>query len=1157
MFSKIKSYVIIFIILATPLNSLFLSMLVSSPNSSSTILSSDYTEGTGVLSPNAENGLLWSSTSGLTGDLTTSPIIDFNTDSELVQIVYIGTEIGLTKIQVETGNIYWTHPTPGAMLSITPVEDLTGDSNKEVLVTVDNQQFNNTEMLNGLTGEIIWSYRPTETVWQEGIGFSQQETRTWSGLLIEDISGDGTRDMLVSSYKSIFALDAEDGSVLWQQSASNDVWNTELMDDDVDSDGYDDIVIGSQDGELMLLSGEDGSIIWEIEAAEEAKYIDQTSGTEFTFKRNVYDVRKCFDMNGDGKKDILTTDENGFCAIFDVVTGGLIDRVLAYSSTGAETDQASFGSKDFYNPMSMDVVDDYGMTKVLTASRSDAVFSNLTLSLLNLGMNDLYVDWSIASVNIEDVRSIATSVATEGNGTYTKMIIPTGTMGSSQFERTIEVYALFNNSLLAQWNLTVLTTESDFQLDYGDTSDSQYPFSGNHAFFVNDFQGSLEEEVLIYLAGYGLYLLDGDTGDLLWSQIKSAKVKIEPYFDVNFDSTIDILRKEYYYLDQYSIERFRIPRISMISGDSGEIIWDHEIDYEDRELVGGGYISILQAEDITNDSIPDLWLAQQEYDNWEFDLVNVSKVKLLDGATGTIVWESLPANSSRVFSKEQLRLTSISTIADQNSDEIQDILVACQRGYIYCLSGNDSEPIWNITREAAPFDPHYRNWIPFTPLISSVGNIQGNTTDDFVILGDGQLQLVDSDNFTTVLWSWFNPLGWIDEQFYRVHINWAQNELFVILTINKNDKRYTAFIDLITGTLDHEIIGDMNEFNIQFFAADFNLDGTNDHLLHRPYGSEDYMEGTYIINGITGGTLSFYSPFRPNYDRWFWLVDQLFRLGADSFVDVYEDINSDGIPEIVTGFSIGKHNEDDIAQGMAVEIIDVTKIPAEAVILYEFVNIERDEYSHPPLLPAGYTRTIGDVTGDGQAEILVSLVTPEGEFKTIILDISEEGGVWKEITDVVYDSIILEELNGTLDGNLVLCDLNGRIRAIDNEFAVTITDFQVIQKGVGQYYLEWSSNAEDVMSKIYIDQEVVSTVFNSEVEIFLSGGEHNLTISVSDRNGISAFTNMIVSIERGSGLLIVWITVGVLTIGFIGLKLFFRFKRKEDLTDFGPDRGGV
>jgi hypothetical protein len=241
---------------------------------------------------------------------------------------------------------------------------------------------------------------------------------------------------------------------------------------------------------------------------------------------------------------------------------------------------------------------------------------------------------------------------------------------------------------------------------------------------------------------------------------------------------------------------------------------------------------------------------------------------------------------------------------------------------------------------------------------------------------------------------------------------------------------------------------------------------------------------------------------------------------------------------------------------MVVEIIDVTQIPAKAV-MYEFVTIEKDEYSHPPLLPASYTRTIGDVTGDGQAEILITLVTPEGEFKTIILDISEEGGIWKEITDIVYDSIIPEELNGTLDGNLVLCDLNGRIRAIDNEFAVSIIDFQVIKQGIGQYHLEWSSNAEDVMSKIYIDHEVVSTVFTSEAEIFLSGGEHNLSVSISDRYGISAFTNMIVSIEKGSGLLIVWLVVGVIIIGFIGLKLFFRFKRKEDLTDFGPDAGGA
>jgi len=729
-------------------------------------------------------------------------------------------------------------------------------------------------------------------------------------------------------------------------------------------------------------------------------------------------------------------------------------------------------------------------------------------------------------------------------------------MGSSQFERTIEVYSLFNYSLMAQWNLTVLAEDNEFQLNFGDSSDGQYPFSGNFAFFVYDYHGSPEEEVLIYLAGNGLYLLNGDTGELLWSQVKSSKVKIESYFDVNSDSTIDILRTEYYFKDNYRPDRFRIPKIAMISGATGETIWNHEIDNDDRELVGGGYLSILQAEDITNDSIPDLWLAQQEYDNWEFNLVNVSKVKLLDGATGAVVWESLPANSSKVYSKEQLRLTSITTIVDQDSDGIQDILVGCQRHYIYCISGIDGQYLWNITRDVAPFDPNYRDWVPYNPQISAVGNIQGNTTDDFVIIGDGQVQLVDSDNFSTVMWQWFNPLGWIEEDKYKIHMNWTHNELFVIVTIHKNDKKYTAFIDLVSGTLDHEIQGEMFQFNAKFFTADFNLDGTRDHLLYRPYGSEDFSEGTFIIDGITGGTLSFYSPNYPQYERWYWLVDQLFSFGADSFVDVYEDVNSDGIPEIVSGFSIGKHNQEDLGQGMIIEILDVSQLHAE-VIQYEIVKEDKDPYSHPPLLPAGYTRTIGDVTGDGHAEILISLLTPEAEFKTIILDISEEGGVWKEITDVVYDSLIPTELNGALDGDLVICDLNGRIRAIDNEFTVSITDFEVIQQGVGQYYLEWSSNAEDVMSKIYIDHEVVSTVFTSEAEIFLSGGEHNLTISVSDRNGISAFTNMIVSIERGSGLLIVWITVGVLTIGFIGLKLFFRFKRKEDLTDFGPDRGGV
>ncbi len=1156
MLSKIKSYFVIFIILATPFNSLFLSLLVTSTNTQVVSTSSNNPEYSTGLFPNEKTGLLWDSTSGLTGELTTTPIIDFNTDSELVQVVYIGTEIGLTKIQVETGNIYWTHTTPGAILSITPVEDLTSDNNKEVLVTIDNQQFNNTEMLNGLTGDTIWSFRPTEVVWQEGIGFSQQETRTWSSLLLEDITNDGIRDVLVSSYKSVFALDASDGTLLWRQSATNDVWNTELMDDDIDSDGYNDVVIGSQNGELLLLSSLKGEIIWEIIAAEEAKYIDQTQGIEYTFKRNVYDVRKCFDMNGDNKKDILTTDENGYCAVYDVVTGVLIDRVLAYSRTGPETEQASFGRKEFYNPISIDVVDDYGLTKVLTLARSDGAFSNLSTALLNLGVNDLFVDWSTSIMNIEDVRSIATSITSDAFGNYTKMIVPSGIMSGSYFERSIEVYALFNYSLIAQWNLSVLTIESDIQLNFGDTSDDQYPFGGNHAFFVNNYQGSIEEEVLIYLAGYGLYLLDGDTGEILWRQTKSAKVRIEPYYDINSDSTIDILRKEYYYKDQYSIKNFRIPRITMISGTTGETIWDHEIESEIRERVGGGYLRVLQAEDITNDSIPDLWLAQQEFENWEFNLENISKIKLLDGATGAIVWESLPANSSKVYSREQMRLSSITTIKDQNGDDIQDLLVGCQRGWIYCLSGKDGIPLWNITRDAGMFEPHYRNWIPYYPQVSTVGNILGNTTDDYVIIGDGQIQLIESDNFTTIHWNWFNPLGWIDEELYKIHINWSENELYVIVTIHKNDKRYTALINLVTGNKDSEFLGELSEYNGQFFVADFNLDGTNDHLIQRPWGTEDYMEGTYVIDGFTGGTLSFYSPFRPEFEKWYWLVDQLFRIGADSFVDVYEDVNLDGVPEIVSGYSIGRHNEEDIAQGMAIEIIDVSKIPAVAVE-YEFVEIEKDEYSHPPLLTSGYTRTIGDVTGDEQAEILVSLVTPEGEFKSIILDISEDGGIWKEITGLIYDTIIPAELNGTLEGDLIICDLNGRIRAVDNEFIVSITDFQVLQKGVGQYHLDWYTNAENVISNIYIDHDVVSTVFSSQAEIFLSSGEHNLTISVSDRNGISAFTNMVVSIEGGGGLLIIWLVVGVLTIGFVVLKLFFRFKRKENLADFGPDRGGV
>ncbi|MGC9779773.1 MAG: hypothetical protein HZR80_11065 [Candidatus Heimdallarchaeota archaeon] len=120
MFSSFKSKIIILLILATPLISFSFNNYGSdSPITQTNFHNSDLTNILDTTS-NEINGLLWNSVSGLTGDITTPLVLDYTNTSELKESVYIGFEISLTKIDIETGLIDWIHATPGTILSIIP-----------------------------------------------------------------------------------------------------------------------------------------------------------------------------------------------------------------------------------------------------------------------------------------------------------------------------------------------------------------------------------------------------------------------------------------------------------------------------------------------------------------------------------------------------------------------------------------------------------------------------------------------------------------------------------------------------------------------------------------------------------------------------------------------------------------------------------------------------------------------------------------------------------------------------------------------------------------------------------------------------------------------------------------------------------------------------
>lgn len=1142
--------VILLIMLITPMNSFLHSTEANRSEKISIIEKTDIEKEYQNFSLNSASsfGEIWSSISGIAGEITAKPIIDSINESGKESIVYLGTTIGLSKVNIKSGFIYWFLSTPGAILSITAADDVNNDNVRDVLITFDNQQFNNTEMIDGYTGEVLWSFRPTAIAWVEGLGFSLEESRSWSGLSINDITYDNIRDIVISSFKTVYALNAINGELLWKTTGSDDIWTLELTENDLDNDDILDVIFGSQDGELVAVSGATGETIWNIIATSPVQFTDE-SGATFSIDQSIYDIKIVNDLTNDEKKDIMITTEEGYASFFDIQTGVLLDKVKAFSRIGSNVGFYNFGDSEFYNLIGQNVNSVSEIPHILTTGRSSGTFANNSLSLLSYIQDEIFVNWSLSSIEITNVRSIAI-IQSEG---FTKMIIPYATESEENNIYLIGIYNLENQSLLNEWNISSFSKLNDIKIDTGSTKDISYPFTGNYAYFVDDFYGTIDNEILTIISGHGVYLLDGESGKIIWRLTSSSQEKMDLFYDVNSDSTIDILRKSVYYLDNWRTDRFVFTKLTLIDGTTGANIWEHEIPIENQTLVGGGYAQIEIADDITGDSIPDIWLSQEETASQELLLKNISKVKLLDGANGNIVWESLPTNPSWVYNKEHLKIISICPIEDQNLDGLQDILVACQSGWIYCLSGNNGSNLWNITRDGWFLDPNHRDWIPYRPTIKNIGDFMGNSAEEFVVVGDNQILLVDSTNFSNVHWSWFNTDGWMEEEIFYIHIDESKNETYIIISRNKNEQQYTSFINLKSGLIECNIERELNQMVIDPFIADFNNDETRDHLVFIPWGDDKgFNAGYYIFSGKTGEPISYYFPSFTGFEINFYYIDQIFRTGISDFVDFLPDKNQDGIPELVVGCSIGRHNSEDISQGMVLEIIDVSKPIAEVIRRFDFIQIIKDEFSRPPLLPTITVKNLGDISGNNHEDILLTLAKIDGSFTSYIID-TESGLTWKEIDSIIISTITSEFLTGTLNESFIFIDSDGRIRALNNEYKVIVTDFALQKGNNGEYFISWSSTASNYITNIYLDGTIILTSYENQATIFMSNGNHTLSIAIVDRSGISAFATFKVINNNTGGVFFVWIVIIAVTFTYIGVKIFLWKKPKEDLMDFGPE----
>lgn len=285
-----------------------------------------------------------------------------------------------------TGDVLWEQDAGSVygQNGITVIEDVNGDGLEDVVAGLA-WGTRAVKVFSGKTGELLWIY--DTHVYGDGGWVYQVST----GF---DYNEDGTDDVLASTGndgnnagpKRIFCLDGVTGDVIWDCPTNGP--NFACMGiADFTGDGHPDVLGGSSNnnetsGKVYGIDGSDGSLVWTHTAA----------GT------SVWALEQLDDITGDGVKDVIAGDFGGQYYLLDAVDGSVQNAGMAGSSIFLRFERLDDVNQNGY----ADIAFAYSGTNAIVIDGSDGSpiwFSSLADKCWNIdrveditgdGINDLF-----------------------------------------------------------------------------------------------------------------------------------------------------------------------------------------------------------------------------------------------------------------------------------------------------------------------------------------------------------------------------------------------------------------------------------------------------------------------------------------------------------------------------------------------------------------------------------------------------------------------------------------------------------------------------------------------------------------------------------------------------------------------------------------------
>jgi len=259
-------------------------------------------------------------------------------------LIVVGTDGGIATITLD-GFIIMSYRTFGPVIDFEIIEDISGDNQDDIVLITYFQEHPNLIAISSNNGSEIWKFKPTI----EGISTETYQTQnfipySWDIKLIDDITSDTISEIVISSWHRLIVVNGKSGNKVWMNDHdfTNDVWKLEIV-GDINGNGAETIIAGSEEGKLIAFDSLDGSKHWTFTVEGTIMLVYGMMGiTPVTIPNSIDDIKDVGDINNDEINDILIASDDGYLRLISGRNGLLLDDYVCFNLSS--TTESYYGS---------------------------------------------------------------------------------------------------------------------------------------------------------------------------------------------------------------------------------------------------------------------------------------------------------------------------------------------------------------------------------------------------------------------------------------------------------------------------------------------------------------------------------------------------------------------------------------------------------------------------------------------------------------------------------------------------------------------------------------------------------------------------------------------------------------------------------------------